>query len=111
MKIGAEARSFPAVPPAPTHRQVPGSTNGPGVEIDGGARAEQIDPNPCLMDKNFPAYHSVLLALNTELNSEGVFFFNPSHSPFSSLSDHFSILFFLPKENPLDFFGCQKARL
>lgn len=89
----------------------PGSTNGPGVEIDGGAKAQKINPNSCLMDKNFPAYRLVYLALNSQLNFEGVFCLNSPHWPFSNLSDHFSILFFLPKENPLGFFGCQKARL
>lgn len=58
-------RSFPAEPLAPTHRQGPGSSNGPGVEMDDAAKAEQIDPNPCLMDKIFPAHHSVHLVLNT----------------------------------------------
>lgn len=48
-----EKRSFPAEPLAPTHKQGPGSTNGAGVGINGGAKAEQIDPKPCLMEKNF----------------------------------------------------------
>lgn len=38
---------------SPHPKQGPGSTNGAGVGIDGGAKAEQIDPKPCLMEKNF----------------------------------------------------------
>lgn len=60
-----EMRSFPAEPqPPPTGRSL-AALIVQEWNIIGGAKAEQIDPNPCLMNKNFPVYHSVHLVLNT----------------------------------------------
>lgn len=63
MESRDEARSLAAELAAPTRGLVPpGSTSGPGVEIDGGAKAAQIDPNSCLMDKKNPGI--LFLVLN-----------------------------------------------